>query len=136
MISEVFAFTMEVNNRQKGSRSVEIVSSTTLWCSMHEKLAELFNIYPSLLRAQYRFSSDPKGSLPLDLTTQQHFDTMIALLRPLVVPPRLQSGKRSTRKMKPVTVQVFNKDDEPLSQVESRGSGKVSHVHQVQTRTD
>lgn len=103
---------------------------------MHEKLAELFNIYPSLLRAQYRFSSDPKSSLPLDLTTRQHYDTMIALLRPLIVPPRLQNGKRSNRKMKAVTVQVFNKDDEPLS-VESRGGGgKVSHIQGVQANAD
>ena len=130
MVPEAFAFTMEINNRQKGSRSVEIVSSTMPWFSMHEKLAELFGIYPALLHAQYRFSTDPKGSLPLDLTTQSHFETMIALLRPLIVPPRLQSGKRSNRKMKPVTVQVFNRDDEPLS-AESRGGSKVSHFCRV-----
>ena len=122
-------FTIEVNNREKGSRAVEIVSSTMPWFSLQEKLAELFNIYPASLRAQYRFSTDPKGSLPLDLNTQLHFNTMITLLRPLIVPPRLQSGKRSTRKMKPVAVQVYNKDDVPLP-AESRSSSKVSCIHQ------
>ena len=135
IIAEAFVFTMEVNNREKGSRAVEIISSTTPWFSLQEKLAELFNIYPSSLHAQYRFSTDTKGSLPLDLNTQLHFNTMITLLRPLIVPPRLQSGKRSTWKMRQVTVQVFNKDDVPLS-AESRGS-KVSCIrHQTGMSAD
>lgn len=36
---------------------------------------------------------------------------MITLLRPLIIPPLLSSGQRSTCKMKPVSVQIFNKDD-------------------------
>jgi hypothetical protein len=119
-------FTMEVNNKLKGSRMVEIIASTTPWFLFQEKLAELFNVYPGLLHAQYRFSTDPKCSLPLDLTMQVHYEMLITLLRPLVVPQRLRSGKRSTRKMKPVTVQVFNKADEPLS-AEGCGGNKVSY---------
>ena len=100
------------------------MTSTIPWLTLQQKLAELFNLYPSSLHAQYRFSTDAKGSLPLDLTTRLHFDMMITLLQPLIIPPHLQSGKCSTWKMKPVMVQVFNKDDEPLS-TESRGGSKV-----------
>ena len=115
---------MEVNNRQKGSCAIKIMTSTIPWLTLQQKLAELFNIYPSSLHAQCCFSMDAKGLLLLDLTTQLHFDMMITLLWPLIIPPHLQSRKRSTRKMKPVMVQVSNKDDEPLS-TESRGGSKV-----------
>ncbi|KAI9460453.1 hypothetical protein F5148DRAFT_1286869 [Russula earlei] len=78
--NETFSFTVEIINRQKGSRTLEIVTSTIPWCMMQQMLAQHLNVYPSMLHAQYRFSTDPKGSLPLDLTTPVHFDTMITLL--------------------------------------------------------
>ena len=135
MVAEAFAFTIEVNNVQKGSRVVEVIMSTTPWFSLQQKLAELFNIYPSSLHAQYRLSTDAKSSLPVDLITQLHFDTMITLLRPLIVLPCLQSGKHSTQKMKPVTVQVFKKDDRPPS-ADSHSSGKVSCIPWMKINAD
>jgi hypothetical protein len=49
---------------------------------------------------------------------------MLTLLRPLVVPPRLATGRRSTRPMKPVTVQLSTKGGEPSESV--RSDSKVS----------
>ena len=36
---------------------------------------------------------------------------MFTLVQPLIVPPLLANGHRSNHKMKPVTVQVFNRDE-------------------------
>jgi len=109
---EPFSVTMEVSNKQKGIRAIEIIPSTTSWFELEHKLAKILDIYPTSLHAQYRFSTDNKESLPLDLTSPQNLQIMMTLLRPLVVPPILSNGRRSTRKMKPVTVQVFNKGDD------------------------
>ncbi|KAI9508611.1 hypothetical protein F5148DRAFT_1148903 [Russula earlei] len=123
--NEMFLFTVEVINIAKGNCTIEIIMSTIPWFTLQQKLAQHLNVYPSALHAQYRLSTDPKGSLPLDLTTLEHFDTMIALLQPLVVPPCLQNGKRSTRKMKEVKVVVTNRDDE-LPSTDSRHQIKKS----------
>jgi hypothetical protein len=48
---------------------------------------------------------------------------MVDRLRPLVVAPMLRNGKRSSRVMKAVTLQLFNKDDGDPS---LKGDGKVS----------
>ena len=90
-----------------------MISSLAAWTGFHDKLAEMLNIFPTSLHAQYRFSTEHKESLPLDLTSEAQFNMMMSLLRPLVVPPRTATGRRSTRKMKPVVVQIFNKNDEP-----------------------
>ena len=126
---------MEINNRREGSRVVEVVKSTILWFSLRAKLAEHFNVYPTALHAQYRLSTDAKGSLPVDLTSQQHLDSMVKMLRPLIVPPLLQNGKRSTRKMKAITVQVYNRDDEQ-SAVQGQSGSKVSCIHLRQANAD
>ena len=83
------------------------------WTGFHDKLAEMLNIFPTSLHAQYCFSTEHKESLPLDLTSEVQFNMMMSLLRPLVVPPRTATGRCSTRKMKPIVVQIFNKNDEP-----------------------
>lgn len=93
---------------------MEILSSMLSWGDFQQKLAEALNIYPTSLRAQYRFSSENKDSLPCDLTSQQQFTTMLLRLRPLVVPAMLTNGQRSARKMKAVAVQIFNKGDDPV----------------------
>jgi hypothetical protein len=121
---ESFNYTIEVNNTEKGSRIVDIVASTTSWFAFQERIAKHLNVYPSSLHIQYRFSTDSKA-LPCDLTSQDNLDTMITLLRPLVVPPLLANGRRSTRQMKAVTVQIFNKDGGPLA---ASGDGKVHFV--------
>jgi hypothetical protein len=109
----MFTFTMEINNRRKGTRTVEIISSMISWDAFEERMGEVLNMYPKSLRLQYRLSTDSPKCLPFDLTSQQQLNAMITHLRPLIVPPLLASGQRSTRKMKPISVQVFNKDDEP-----------------------
>lgn len=101
-----------ISDRKKGSRVVEIVSSAITWNRLQHKVAEHLNIFPTSLDALYRLSTDNKKDLPCALTSQQHLDTLITLLRPLVVPPLLANGRHSTRRMKSVTVEVFNKDTE------------------------
>jgi hypothetical protein len=76
-----------------------------------------------MLHAQYRFSTDNKESLPLDLTSQADLNTMLSLLQPLIVPARLANGRRSTHKMKLVVVQIFNKNDD--TPVVGQTTGKV-----------
>jgi hypothetical protein len=121
---------MEVTNRQKGIRTVEIIPSTISWIELHQKLARSLDIYPTSLHAQYRLSSDNKDSLPLDLNSWQNLTTLITLLRPLIVPPILANGHRSGRKMKPVTVHLFNKGDSPSSRSDSNVSSEfLSYIY-------
>jgi hypothetical protein len=119
---EPFNITMEIINRQKGIRAVEIVSSTISWFNLQQTLARILDIYPTSLHAQYRFSTDSKQMLPLDLTSPQHLNTLTTLLRPLVVPRLLANGRRSTRPMKAVTVHVFNKGEDS-----AQNDNKVGH---------
>jgi hypothetical protein len=90
------------------------------WLILQQKLAELFNVYPTSLQAQYRFSTE-KAAFPCDLTCQGDLDTVLILLKPLIVPPRTSTGRPSTRKMKPVSVQIFNRGSDPEA---ARSAGK------------
>jgi hypothetical protein len=72
---------------------------------------------------QYCLSTETKGSLPCDLTSQEELDIMISLLRPLtIVPAILANGQHSKWAKKAVVVQVFNKNDE----ASGSGDSKVS----------
>jgi len=109
------------------------IKSSDDWLELHNKLAEAFNVYPNSLYAQYRLSTDAKGTLPLDLNSENHFGTLVKLLRPLVVPPLLANGRRLTRPMKAVTVQVFNRNSGGVESGQGGGkqsSGKVSTYYQ------
>jgi hypothetical protein len=105
-----FRIMLEIANQRKGSRSIQEIQSTITWTTLQEDLARLLDVYPSSLQAQYRLSTQPKA-LPLDLQTENDLNMMVTMLRPLIIPPLLQSGRRSTRQMKPVTVHIFNRDD-------------------------
>jgi hypothetical protein len=91
------------------------MNSTTTWPQLQQQLAEHLNIYPTSLHAVYRLSTDDKKALPCDLISQQHFDTLIMLLRKHSIPPRLASGHPSTQPKKHLTIQVFNKTDGPTA---------------------
>ena len=110
-----------------------IVKSLDDWLDLQNKLAAAFNVYPDSLYAQYSLSTDAKGTLPLDLISENHFETLVKLLWPLVVPPLLANGRRSTRKMKAVTVQVFNCNSGSVESGQGgrkQSSGKVSTYYQ------
>lgn len=94
------------------------------WTALKDKLAELLNVHPTTLHAQYRLSTDSKASLPFDLTSQTELNNLLNVLHPLVVPPILASGRRSTRRMKPVSVQISNKGDVQPLQI----ANKVSRI--------
>jgi len=110
-----FMFTMEVLSASKQSRTIDVVSSSISLYSLQQKIASALNIYPETLQVQYRFSTDPKDSLCCDLITHGHFNLLLRLLRERTVPAKLANGRRSTRKMKAFTLQVFNKGDSPYS---------------------
>ena len=117
--------TFEIEDRLKGSQQVLIVPSTILWFNFQQKITEVLNIFPSKLQLQYRFSNENKSSLPFDLNSHVLFGLMCNKLRPLVVPPTLKNGKKSTHKMKLITVKLFNKEAEGESR---QSSGKNSKV--------
>jgi len=107
---EPFSVMLEIANERKGSCKIEPIQSNVSWVSLRERLAKLLDIYPSSLQVQYRLSTQPKAH-PYDLQHEQDLANMLRLIQPLIVPARLANGRRSTRKLKPLTVRVFNKDD-------------------------
>ena len=112
--SEPFTFCIDINSQARGARSVETVSSNITLYDLKEKIATALNIHSSSLHAQYRISIDTnKNMLPYDLASHLDLNNLIALTRPLSVPGYLANGKRSTRKLKPFTVLIFNKGDDP-----------------------
>lgn len=108
---DLFKYQLEILNLQAGSRKLESAYSTILWPDLQQKIAQILNIFPTSLHAQYRLSTEGKNALPFDLTSQSDLNVLHNMLRPLVIPPRKQNGQRSGRKMKEVKVQVFNKGD-------------------------
>jgi hypothetical protein len=102
--------TFEINDIAKGIRTNLTLSSTTSWQDLRHKIAEVLNIFPDSLHLQYRFSNEQKGSLPFNLDSAESYKEMRDKLEPLVVPEILQSGQRSKRKRKLVTVQLFDKE--------------------------
>jgi hypothetical protein len=102
---------MEISDTQRGTQMMELILSTTSWNKLQQRLAKLLNAYPTMLQLQYHFSTDSKDALPLDLGSQAHLNSLIAFIRPLIVPFLLANGCHSTKKMEPVSVQVFVKGD-------------------------
>ena len=71
-------------------------------------------------------SNENQSSLPFDLNSHLSFISMHDKLRPFVVPPILLNGKRSARKMKLVTIQLFVRDG--VGELESQSGRKNSKV--------
>jgi hypothetical protein len=122
---EQFEFAVDVCDDRESKRTVEIVSSTTSWLALKDRLAKTLNMHPDSLHLQYRLSTDTSKSLPFDLTTFDHHDHLVKRLRPLIIPPRLANGSRSTRKRKPVSVQLFNKRSDGKGVQGGQGDSKV-----------
>jgi hypothetical protein len=85
------------------------------WYELQGKLAQVLNIYPTSLQAQYHLSTDVKNALPYDLTYAKHLKILVTLWCPLIVPPIIDSGHCSICQMKPVTVQLANKGDDSFN---------------------
>jgi hypothetical protein len=110
---------------------VASLSSLLSWDEIREKLAKMLNIYPGSLHAQYRFSTDSKGSYPYDLMNPEQLSSMLTILQPLVAPRCLASGCMSAPPRKPATVLIFNKpgpSDNLETGVQESGVRKVSHI--------
>jgi hypothetical protein len=124
---------IEVNDLQRDSQSLMTAKSSDDWLELWNKLVAAFNVYPDSIYAQYHLSTDAKGTLPLDLISENHFGTLVKLLRPLVVPLLLANGHQLTQKMKALTVQVFNRNSRGVESGQGCGkksSGKVSAYYQ------
>ena len=76
---------------------------------MQDRLSRVLNVHPAMLHAQFRSSTDAKGSLPFDLTCSEDLQQLTTMIEPLVVPRRLANGKRSTKRPKEVIVQISQK---------------------------
>ena len=118
--------TFEVEDKAKGSWQEFVLPSSITWYDFQQKAAEALNIFPSKLQLQYRFSNKNKKSLPFDLNSHMSFGSMCNKLRPFVVPETLKNMKKSTRKMKLVTVTLFNRDAEGEDHCSSAKNPKVS----------
>ena len=105
-----FRVMLEIANERTKLRKIERIQSDISWTDLREIIALRLGIHPSSLQAQYRLSTQPKA-LPLDLQTENDLEMMLALVEPLVVPPLLANGWCSTHKMKPVTIQIFDKEE-------------------------
>ena len=125
-MADVFQMTIKVEDRVKGSQSELIMSSTITWYDFQQKVTKRLNIFPSKLTLQYHFSNENRSSLPFNLNSHISFGLMCDKLRQFVVPPMLNNGKRSTCKMKLVTVQLFNRD--AVGETENHSDGKKSKV--------
>src|ERR1700676_1273306 len=126
-VTDIFEISIEVIDIQRGKRVRERIFSTILWPTLQQKLSEILNIYSASLHAQYRLSTDAKGSLPFDLTSSQDLRQLVKIIQPLVVPPRLANGKRSKKRMKEVIVSVSQKGDSADFQAAKSGA-KVSQM--------
>ena len=126
-MTEQFQMTFEIEDRAKNRCLELVVSSTILWYDFQQEVAKKLNIFPSKMELQYRFSNENHSSLPFDLNSHLSFASMCNKLRPFVVPPTLNNGKKSTRKMKLVTIILSVRDGE----LESQSSGKNSKVSEL-----
>ena len=104
--------TFEVEDKAKGSWQEFVLPSSITWYDFQQKAAEALNIFPSKLQLQYCFSNNNKKLLPFDLNSHMLFGSMCNKLRLFVVLEILKNGRKSTHKMKLVTVTLFNKDTE------------------------
>jgi hypothetical protein len=120
-----FDIPTEVNNRTTETRILGSIRSTAIWYDVKMKIAKDLNVFADTLHLQYRLSTDRADSLPCDLTSIVQFTDLVTRLRPLIVPPILANGRRSTRKLKPVTIQLFSKGDGPVS---AKTDGKVHSI--------
>ena len=128
-MTEQFQMTFEIEDRAKNHRLELIVSSTILWYDFQQEVAKKLNIFPLKMELQYRFSNENRSSLPFDLNSHLSFASMCDKLRPFVVPPTLNNGKKSTHKMKLVTIILSVRDGE----LESQSGGKNSKVSELWT---
>ena len=125
-MADIFQMTIEVEDKAKGSQSELVVSSTITRYDFQQKVTKRLSIFPLKLTLQYHFINENRSSLPFNLNSHISFESMCDKLRPFVVPPMLNNGKRPTHKMKLVTVQLFNRD--AVGETKNCSDGKKSKV--------
>ena len=86
-----------------------------LWPELQELLSVTFNVHPSNLHIQYRLSTEQKGALPANLTSQRQLDMLLNFIR-----PRRGNAKK-------VVVNLFNKHTSEASQA-GGNAGKVKDM--------
>jgi len=90
---------------------------------LEEKIARILDVHPVNLQAQYTLSSDRKDAIPISLTSEEDYTSLMARVRILGHPGYTATGKPSKRKRKEITVFVTNKRDESGSSANEGVSG-------------
>jgi hypothetical protein len=93
------------------------------------QIACILNVHPDNLQAQYTLSSDRKDAIPISLTSEHHYTSLMARVNTLGHPGYTACGKLSKRKRKDIIVFVTNKGDESAS---SGNDGQVWLVSNTQ----
>ena len=88
-------------------------------------VAEKLGRFPGLVMLQYRLSNDNAKIGAISIQTNEELQIFKERLRQLIVPPRLASGKASSRTPKPVLVHFEDASNETKETSTSSGSKKV-----------
>ena len=115
-VTETFEMTFEINDKARGARKNITLPSYTSWADLKDQVAQVLNIHPGSLQLQYRFSNEKNNSLPFDLRSHNDYDEMHDQLGPLILPRILANGKPSKSIRKLVSVQLFNRGTEAVSE--------------------
>ena len=120
MLTETFEMTFEINDKSRGARKNITLPSPTSWAALQDKVAEILNVHTGSLQLQYRFSNKKSNTLPFDLRSHVDYNEMRDQLRPHIVPRILANGKPSKSVRKLVTVQLFNRGIDGVSESDEK----------------
>ena len=90
--------------RPDGSHSPFTIPSTISFLVLRDLVAEKLGRFPSLVQLRYKLDSKKTKDGLISIQDDSEFAMFKDRLCPLIVPPRLASGKPSTRQLKPVIV--------------------------------
>ena len=107
--------TFEINNKARGAQKNLTLSLLTSGANLQDWVAQVLNVHQESLQLQYRFSNEKSNSLPFNLHLHNDYNEMCDQLQLLIVPRILANGKRSKSAQKLVTVQLFNRGMEGVS---------------------
>ena len=105
----------EINDKARGAQKNLTLSSLTSWANLQDWVVQVLNVHQESLQLQYRFSNEKSNSLPFNLHLHDDYNEMRDQLRPLIVPRILANGKHLKSARKLVTVQLFNRGMEGVS---------------------
>jgi len=99
----------------KDARKMILVSSTTEWTELQQKIAAVLDVFPTSLQAQCILPGDKSTDLKISLMSQEDLNDLHLELRAKIVPPQNANGKHSKHKHKEITISVTDKNEDKLS---------------------